>query len=234
MERWPAEHKIVVDDDMVIAVAYYDRNSAAVWAGQAFINHIPSVSQVLLDFDGKVKFTKINSEEARNRIDAVLEDEQLMATIRSMIDDYSWQIGNEVKSRGSLSIFDLPSIQTAEDVRTLMNVWAIEHQIRVDDEMVILLPSVGINPRQSWVGTFTLFHIPTASRYTQIGDTTVVDAVSDEIGNRMGQMMMDFVVQEKLNAKLDEFYRAAEESGFQYPSIQTPTPTPTPISKPSG
>jgi hypothetical protein len=234
MDWCPDEHKIVLDDDLVINVVYYDRDSAADWAGQAFILHIPSISEVVLDFDGMVKITKINSEEARNRIDAVLEDEQLMATIRSMIDVYAWQIGREVDSRDSPSIFDLPSIQTAEDVRTLMNVWAIEDQIRVDEEMVILLPSVGISPRRSWVGTFTLFHIPTASRYTQTGDTIIVDAVSDEIGNRMGQMMMDFVVQEELNAKLDKFYRAAEASGFQYPPIQTPTSTPTPASKPSG
>lgn len=76
----PEEHRIKVNNDVFILFAY--ENGFTNWIAPVFIYHIPSITQVLLDYDGNVISDKnVNGAEARAAVDAVLADEKLMAEI---------------------------------------------------------------------------------------------------------------------------------------------------------
>jgi hypothetical protein len=59
IEDWPAAYKIVVDEDIVIRFAYPD--PILDWAGSAFVDHIPSMSNVIFDYEGQVNRTRYES-----------------------------------------------------------------------------------------------------------------------------------------------------------------------------
>ncbi|MFQ5872357.1 MAG: hypothetical protein ACE5JL_00950 [Dehalococcoidia bacterium] len=84
MEGWPEEYKLVIDRDVVVAFAIPE--SAAEWRGAAFINHIPSMSQVIIDWDGSVKVRDYKNDQGGTRLEEILADQALLQRIRGYIE----------------------------------------------------------------------------------------------------------------------------------------------------
>ncbi len=82
--RWPEEYKFAIDDEVVVLFAY--PSDIIDWAGAAFINHIPSVSTVVLYtvFSSETR-RSYNNDGGRTRLEAVLADEALMQSIEARI-----------------------------------------------------------------------------------------------------------------------------------------------------
>ena len=86
VEQTPDTHKIIINED--VAVWFPDfRNSRADWIGAAFIYHFPSMSEVVLNREGRVDFgnTHYESEEAQEQLEAIIHDEALMTRIQEQI-----------------------------------------------------------------------------------------------------------------------------------------------------
>lgn len=82
----PQEYKFQVNEDVVVLFAYPD--PMIDWVGLAFINHIPSVSSVVLDLNSNIIHKKYSSVEAEKQISDVLADEGIMRTIREHLSEY--------------------------------------------------------------------------------------------------------------------------------------------------
>jgi TolB protein len=76
-DRHPAEYKFAIDDDLVVMFAYPDANIQ--WVGMVFIHHFPSVSEVILDYEGNKLHDQVSSPEAQLRMDDLLKDEAFFA-----------------------------------------------------------------------------------------------------------------------------------------------------------
>jgi hypothetical protein len=85
LDNYPDELKLILDEE--VAVIFADPNSLAEWVGTAFIYHIPSLSEVVLDFEGEVdpRYTRYNTDEGRRQLETVLTDEASMGRIRGRI-----------------------------------------------------------------------------------------------------------------------------------------------------
>jgi len=85
-DQWPEELKFAVDPEgeVVVLLAYPD--PLIDWVGRVFINHIPSFSSVTLGYGGEIAHEHYGSEEGRARLQAVLDDVELMARIRQRVD----------------------------------------------------------------------------------------------------------------------------------------------------
>jgi len=83
-EAWPEEYKFAIDDDVVVRFAY--PSDFIDFSGAAYINHIPSVSTVVLytAFSAETRRSYKN-DEGRARLEAILADEALMQTIEARI-----------------------------------------------------------------------------------------------------------------------------------------------------
>lgn len=79
VETWPVDYKYVVDEDTAILFAY--PHPTVLWAGAALIRHIPSMSSVIFDHRGRVQSTRYESEEARVRLEAILDNRAWQARI---------------------------------------------------------------------------------------------------------------------------------------------------------
>ncbi len=69
----PDAYKFAIDDELVVMFAYPAPNIQ--WTGLVFIHHFPSVSEVILDYDGNKLHEQVSSPEAQLRMDDLLKDE---------------------------------------------------------------------------------------------------------------------------------------------------------------
>jgi hypothetical protein len=79
-ERHLAEYKFAVEDDLVVMFAYPDANIR--WTGMVFIHDFPSVSEIILDYDGNKLHEQVSSPEAQLRMDDLLKDETFFAELQ--------------------------------------------------------------------------------------------------------------------------------------------------------
>lgn len=75
----PDAYKILVEDDVAVLFAF--PAGTIDWAGSAFVIHIPSVSEVVLDSQSQIIFTDYKSDLAQVEIEEVLQNPELMAQI---------------------------------------------------------------------------------------------------------------------------------------------------------
>ncbi len=73
-ENHPDLYKFNLDDDWVVMYAYPDPAPEIRWTGMVFIHHIPSVSEVVLDYDGNVIHEQIASADIKAGIESFLND----------------------------------------------------------------------------------------------------------------------------------------------------------------
>jgi len=78
MNCHPNEYKIEINSDTVVLFAYPNPGD---WAGPIFIIHVPSVSEIVLDTEGNIRFEHYESSEGRSAIEDVLNKPELMASI---------------------------------------------------------------------------------------------------------------------------------------------------------
>lgn len=81
----PEEYKFTIAEDFGVMYAYADPNIA--WTGMVFIHHFPSVSEVVLDYDGHVIYEHITVPEVGTRIVELLGDETFIVQIQSRMDE---------------------------------------------------------------------------------------------------------------------------------------------------
>jgi len=90
-KRHPAEHKFAIDDDLVVMFAYPDANIR--WTGMVFIHHFPSVSEVVLDYDGNRIYEQVSSPEAQLRMDDLLNDNAFVDDLQIQLSEI-WDLSN--------------------------------------------------------------------------------------------------------------------------------------------
>ena len=76
VEQHPAEYKLIIDQDTAVLFAY--PHPIGDWVGPIFVVHIPSVSEVVLDWDGKLAFEQYGSDAGRKSIGQVLANTELV------------------------------------------------------------------------------------------------------------------------------------------------------------
>lgn len=89
--RHPAEYKFALDDDLVVLFAYPDERIR--WMGMVFIHHIPSLSEVALDFDGNEIYEQVTSPEVQVRFDAYLNDSAFIEELQNRMSQI-WALGD--------------------------------------------------------------------------------------------------------------------------------------------
>ena len=80
-ERHPEEYRFATDDGMVVMFAYPDPNIR--WTGMVFVHHFPSVSEVILDYDGDGNLISLELLDASQRVTETrkIEVETLEASV---------------------------------------------------------------------------------------------------------------------------------------------------------
>jgi hypothetical protein len=81
--EWPAEHRLVIDDQLVVLFTY--PHPARLWSEAASIYDRASLSCVDLNSNGEIARRIDASEEGRQRLGRALADDALMARIRALI-----------------------------------------------------------------------------------------------------------------------------------------------------
>jgi hypothetical protein len=84
-ENHPESYKFYLDDDWVVMYAYPDPGPEISWTGMVFIHHIPSVSEVVLDYDGNVIYEQIASEEVKGGLEGFLNDSALIEKLQNQM-----------------------------------------------------------------------------------------------------------------------------------------------------
>ena len=84
-EHFPEEHRWQVSDSVVALFAY--QNGLTDWGAAAFVMHVPSLSVVMIGWDGAISREVVFGDEARAALDAVLLNEELMAGIVARINE---------------------------------------------------------------------------------------------------------------------------------------------------
>ena len=74
----PNKYKIEINRDTVVLFAF---PSSVDWVGPIFVIHVPSLSEVVLDTEGNIRFEDYQSSEGRSAIEDVLNNPELMASI---------------------------------------------------------------------------------------------------------------------------------------------------------
>lgn len=105
-KRHSEEYKYSIDDDLAVMFAYPDPNIR--WTGMVFIHHFPSVSEVVLDYDGNVIFEQITSPLARARMDGLLNDIAFVQRLQNQMNEI-WELDDP--GEGVLGLVD--SLQAA-------------------------------------------------------------------------------------------------------------------------
>ena len=67
LDAWPAERKLVIDRDVVVIFTY--SHPAVLWDQTASLHHVPSMSRVGLNSDGKVAITHYGNKEGRQTLE---------------------------------------------------------------------------------------------------------------------------------------------------------------------
>ncbi len=81
--EWPAEHKLVIDDQLIVLFTY--PHPARFWSESASIYDLPSLSCVELNATGEIARRVDGNEQGRQHLDRVLGDDALMTQIRALI-----------------------------------------------------------------------------------------------------------------------------------------------------
>ena len=83
LNAWPEERKLVIEPDVVVIFTY--SHPAVLWDQTASLYHVPSMSRVDLNSNGKVAITLYRNEEGRQALEQVLTNESRMKIIGSLI-----------------------------------------------------------------------------------------------------------------------------------------------------
>lgn len=75
----PDDYKMEINNETVVLFAFPD--PLLDWVGPVFVIHVPSVSEVVLDQEGKIVFDDYKSVDGQNAIAGVLNDEELITRI---------------------------------------------------------------------------------------------------------------------------------------------------------
>ncbi len=93
-ERHPEAYKLMINDDLAVIFAYPDPDIR--WVGMVFLHHLPSVSEVALDYDGNVIFEQISAPSIQERIDDLLNEDTFVDRLQNRMNEI-W----ELKSPGA-------------------------------------------------------------------------------------------------------------------------------------
>jgi hypothetical protein len=85
----PVDYKFTIDDDLAVMFAYPSQNVR--WTGMVFIHQFPSVSEIILDYDGNVIYEQITSPEVQARIDGLLNDNAFVERLQNQM-DVIWEL----------------------------------------------------------------------------------------------------------------------------------------------
>jgi hypothetical protein len=83
IDAFPAEYRIIVDAET--AITFASPSPLADWAAAAWLSHIPSMSTVGLDWEGKVRYENFRSKAGQVRLEQLLKDAELMSDVRTRI-----------------------------------------------------------------------------------------------------------------------------------------------------
>jgi hypothetical protein len=75
----PDDYKMEINDETVVLFAFPD--PLLDWVGPILVIHVPSVSEVVLDQEGKILFDDYKSVDGQKAIAGVLNDEELITRI---------------------------------------------------------------------------------------------------------------------------------------------------------
>lgn len=75
----PSEYKLPISKDTVILFAF--PGPIVDWVGPVFIIHVPSASEAVVDYDGRLLVRGYTTSEGQTAIEAVLDDSALMARV---------------------------------------------------------------------------------------------------------------------------------------------------------
>ncbi len=212
-ENWPEEHRIRINDDVVVLLAYEDGHTD--WGGTAFIHHIPSISTIVIGFDGSVRQRDTKSDEARAAIEKVLSDESLMAYIASPLYDRGELVPTATPAPhstptlgptglGTFTELNIPlGIHTSEDMERQFENWPEGYRLRVNAEVVVLFayPS----PILDWAVAVLIQHIPSVSSVNIgfDGNTDHRDYRSDEAKAALEAVLADEALMTEIMARTE-------------------------------
>jgi hypothetical protein len=88
-KRHPKAYKYTLDNGLAVMYAYPDPNIR--WTGMVFVHHFPTVSEVVLDYDGNVIHEHISSPEVQASIEGLLEDNSFVEGIQNQMSEI-WEL----------------------------------------------------------------------------------------------------------------------------------------------